>query len=168
MSNELATLNPVSLQPRFEPGNPLRIAGLTGHYTREQIVHIPEQWKRFVAYGEIPGRIGRTEYAWVGMVPDGCDYVSGCEVESEGSLPEGLVVVEVPARRYAIFPHETHVSQMPLTFQAIFDEWLPASGFQPDPDANGVAFCLERYGEAFNPQTGLGGIEIWLPVRDRA
>jgi AraC family transcriptional regulator len=168
MSNAPATLNPPSLQPRFEQGKPILIAGLTGHYSREQIVHIPEQWKCFVAYGEIPGRIGRTEYAWVGVLPGGCDYVSGCEVESAEGLPEGLIVVEAPARRYAIFPHEGHVSRMPLTFQEIFGEWLPASGFHPDPDANGVAFCLERYGEGFNPQTGLGDIEIWLPVANKA
>jgi predicted transcriptional regulator YdeE len=39
------------------------------------------------------------------------------------------------------------------------NSWPPQSGYQA-ADAPG----LERYDEKFNPETGLGGFEIWIPV----
>jgi AraC family transcriptional regulator len=167
MSTTTNTPNTSGLQPRLEDGRPMRIAGLRGHYTREQIDQIPEQWKRLIAMGEIPGRVGRLEWAFVVMGPNGADYLSGFEVESDANLPAQFVTVEVPAYRCAIFPHEGHVSRMRFTFNAIFNEWLPASGYTVAPGPNGIPFCLERYGEKFDPQTKSGDIEIWVPVLDR-
>ena len=43
---------------------------------------------------------------------------------------------------------------------AIWNSWLPQSGYVAT-DAPG----LERYDERFNPETGLGGFEIWILVR---
>jgi predicted transcriptional regulator YdeE len=88
----------------------MRVAGLRGHYTREQIDQIPEQWKRLIAMGEIPGRVGRLEWAFVVMGPNGADYLSGFEVESDANLPAQFVTVEVPriaaqsSRTKATFP----------------------------------------------------------------
>jgi AraC family transcriptional regulator len=25
---------------------------------------------------------------------------------------------------------------------------------------------FERYGEEFDPQTGMGGIEVWIPIKE--
>ncbi|MGC2617488.1 MAG: hypothetical protein WA414_00515 [Acidobacteriaceae bacterium] len=69
MPTETSTLNATNLQPRYEQGRAMRLAGLTGHYMREDIDRIPEQWKRLVARGEISGRIGRIEFA---CVANGC------------------------------------------------------------------------------------------------
>ncbi len=44
-------------------------------------------------------------------------------------------------------------------FSAIWSEWFPASAVRPAPGPT-----LERYGESFDPRTGLGGVEIWIPV----
>ena len=43
---------------------------------------------------------------------------------------------------------------------AIWNDWLPASEYKA-ADAPG----FERYDENFNPHTGLGGFEIWIPVK---
>ena len=61
---------------------------------------------------------------------------------------------------YAVFTHAEHVSTIRGTMNAIWNSWLPTSGYQA-ADAPG----LERYDEKFNPETGLGGFEIWIPVR---
>ena len=167
MSATISTPNMPALQPRLEAGRPMRIAGLQGHYTRDQIDQIPEQWKRLIAMGEIPARVGRVEWASVVMGPNGADYLSGFEVGSEADLPAEFVSVEIPAHRYAIFPHEGHVSGMRFTFNAIFNEWLPASGYTVAAGPDGIPFCLERYGERFNPQTKSDDIEIWVPVLDK-
>ena len=42
---------------------------------------------------------------------------------------------------------------------AIWQDWLPAAGLTPAD-----APCLERYDQRFDGRTGLGGMEIWVPV----
>ena len=168
MPTETSTPNATNLQPRFEQGHSMRLAGITGHYMQEDIDRIPEQWQRLVARGEVAGRIGRIEYACVGMTPKGADYLSGYEVETNAPLPDGFVDVHVPAYRYAVFAHDGHVSQMRYTFAAIFGGWLPTAGITLAHGPDGHPFCLEVYTEAFNPRTGTGGIEIWLPIAHAA
>jgi AraC family transcriptional regulator len=47
------------------------------------------------------------------------------------------------------------------TADAIWTKWLPESGEAvTDP-----AVMLERYGEGFNPQTGMGDVEVWLSIK---
>jgi len=74
-------------------------------------------------------------------------------------VPEGLSGTRVPERRYAVFTHKGHVSQLRRTHYTIWNKWLPesGSGFADAPS-------FERYGEDFNPMTGLGPIEVWMPV----
>jgi len=167
MSTATGAVNRTLAEPWFVEGRGMRIAGLRGHYTREEIDRIPAQWQRLAAMGEVRGRIGRVEYAVVLMLPDGCDYVSGYEFEDKAELPAEFHSVDLPAERYAVFAHEGHVSQMRFTFGAIFNEWLPASGFEVARATEGVPYCLERYGEKFNPKTGMGDVEIWVPVKKR-
>ena len=68
--------------------------------------------------------------------------------------------VRLAARRYAVFTHAEHVSSIPETIDAIWNKWLPDSGLK-----GAEAPCFECYTEAFNPQTGKGGIEIWVPIQ---
>jgi AraC family transcriptional regulator len=44
---------------------------------------------------------------------------------------------------------------------AIWSKWFPESRYE---SAN--APTLERYGPEFNGTTGLGGFEIWIPIRN--
>jgi len=72
--------------------------------------------------------------------------------------------LQLPARRYAIFAHRGHVSTLQQTIAAIFSQWLPQSGQRVTPPAAGALGFIERYGEGFNPQSGRGDIEVWLPL----
>jgi AraC family transcriptional regulator len=85
------------------------------------------------------------------------DYTCGIEVA--GAAPAGLTLLRIPAQRYAAFFHPGHISAIRMSFRAIFDEWLPASGLRATggPD-------FERYDERFDVGTGEGGVEIWIPV----
>jgi predicted transcriptional regulator YdeE len=69
--------------------------------------------------------------------------------------------VRIREQKYAVFTHSDHVSSIRRTFNSIWNNWLPASG-QKMADAP----TFERYGENFDPLTGNGGFEIWVPVRD--
>lgn len=151
-------------EPRLVDGAPMTIAGLAERH-RGTVAEIPAQWQRFVPYlGKIPGQVGRTTY---GVIFDWFEraqsfgYLAGVEVERADDLPEPFGHLEIPAQRYAVFRHHGHVSEIRYTMDAIFREWLPRSGRTP---ANDGTDCFERYDETFDPATGTGGIEIWIPI----
>jgi predicted transcriptional regulator YdeE len=56
--------------------------------------------------------------------------------------------------------YSSHEASIRSTWLTIWTQWLPNSGHEvvDAPD-------FERYSEQFNPQTGLGGFEIWLPIK---
>ena len=151
-------------EPRYEQGSAMLLAGLSESYTLETRGKIPAQWERFApSIGKVPGQIGHTCYGVCWNVSPGgkFDYLSGVEVASDKGLPAEFVTVPIPARAYAVFPHRDHVSSIDKTLDKIWSEWVPQCGLKI-----AAAPCFERYSEEFNPQTGMGGMEIWIPLDD--
>jgi AraC family transcriptional regulator len=74
-----------------------------------------------------------------------------------------LIQLHIPAQRYAVFQHLGHASTIGATYSAIWNNWLPVHNH---PAADGPS--LERFLETFDPKTGLGGVEIWIPIKDAA
>ena len=148
---------------RFETGKVLLIAGIAQRYTCETSAGIPSQWQRFVPHiGSIPGQIGKTAFGVrCNCDEDGnFDYLCGVEVPDFSTLAPGLSRVRIPAQKYAVFSHQEHVSTIRSTWTTIWTTWLPASGHElvDAPD-------FERYGEEFDPRTGTGGLELWVPIK---
>ena len=149
--------------PRFEKLKPLLVAGLCERYNRESSKAIPAQWQRFQPYiGNIPGQVGGTAYGvCFNSDEDGnFDYIAGVEVTDFSRLPAELARVRVPAQTYAVFSHSDHVSTIRRTIMTIWNKWLPESDLEvaDAPD-------FERYGKEFDPLTGMGGLEIWVPIK---
>ena len=147
--------------PRMEQGRAMLIAGLGERFSFETQAGIPGLWQRFRDHiGSVPGQVGGVCYGVCYNTDDaGFDYIAGVEVGAFGALPAGLARVRVAKQRYAVFTHGAHVSSVTSTFMAIFNEWLPASGYQA---ADAPVF--ERYDDRFDGRTGAGGFEIWVPV----
>jgi AraC family transcriptional regulator len=148
--------------PRFVDAPALLIAGMTQRHKYGGDPAIPSQWQRFGAYiGAIPGQVGNVTYGIVTNVDDNdtFDYVCGVEVQSFSDIPKELMTLRVPSRRCAVFTHSGHVSSIPQTIRAVWRDWLPASGHK----AAELPF-IERYDERFNPRTGEGEVELWLPL----
>ena len=153
--------------PRFENGKPLRIAGLRQHYTPETMKNIPELWQRFAPHiGKIPEQVGQVTYGlcFNALSPDGVDYLVGVEVSGSPVLPGEFSVAAIPAQKYAVFSHREHVSKMYETLDAI-DKWFPGSGFEAALGNAEAPNFFERYSEEFDPRTGMGGIEVWVPIK---
>ena len=153
---------------RFENGKPLLIAGLRSRYTSETMNDIPAQWQRFAPHiGKIPGQVGRAAYGlcFNTLSAKGVDYLTGVEVSSSSGLPDEFNIVTIPAQRYAVFSHRGHVSTLRETCDAIGRTWLPESGHEVARQAAGTPDFFERYGEEFDPRTGMGGIEVWVPIK---
>src|SRR5271166_381859 len=148
--------------PRFENGRTLLIAGLGERYSFETNHGIPRLWERFVPYiGHIPGQVGHTAYG-VCCNADGAgnfEYIAGVEVASFDDLPSEFSRVRIPARRYAVFTHRDHISRMRATVYTIWNRWLPNSGY-----THADAPDFELYDERFDPRTGTGAVEVWLPI----
>lgn len=159
MKETQVTLEP----PRFVDGKRLLIAGMGERYSCESSKAIPVQWQRFNPHiGNVPGQIGETAYG-VSLNTDdegNFDYVCGVEVADFSGLPGEFARLRIPDQRYAVFHHRDHISAIRGTFMTIWNKWLPESGHQV---VDGPTF--ERYTEAFDPRTGLGGVEIWVPIK---
>ncbi|OWK45403.1 AraC family transcriptional regulator [Fimbriiglobus ruber] len=149
--------------PRFETRKPTLFAGLVERHSCQSPVGIPDQWQRFTPYlGNIPGQVGRVAYGvCYNFDRDGnFDYLCAVEVTNDANLPKGLTSLAMPEQRYAVFTHAGHVAGIRATLAAIWNQWFPESGYKA-----AEAPTLERYGPEFNPQTGLGGFEIWVSIQ---
>ena len=150
--------------PRFETLKQTQFAGLSESYDCQSPTGIPNQWQRFAAYlGHIPGQVGKAAFGiCFNFDSDGnFDYLSGVEIVGSPALPNGFQSITLPARKYAVFLHRGHIAGIRMTIMGIWNKWIPNSGLRA-----ATAPWFERYGPEFNPQTGLGGVEIWIPIEE--
>jgi AraC family transcriptional regulator len=149
---------------RFETLPATVIAGLQERYTFENMNHIPALWARFApSIGTLPEQVGEATYGVIVTTPDGkgIEYLAGVEVSDAAPLLTEFSTMEIPAQRYAVFAHPGNVSNLCETVDAVFHKWLPSSGHELTLTPE----FFERYGEKYNPETGTGDIEMWVPVK---
>ena len=149
--------------PRFEDGRTYLIAGLSERYNSETSANIPAQWQRFGPHlGHIPGQVGRVAYGVLYNSDDAgnTEYISGVEVSDFARVPTEYARLRIPEHRYAVFTHREHISTIRRVWATIFNQWLPESGYKI---AGAPEF--ERYDEKFDPVSGMGGFEIWIPIQ---
>lgn len=150
-------------QPRIEHRGAITIAGLGAQLRLEEAQNIPRLWQEFQRYegtlGEMPGE-------WYGVCAmDSADaekflYIAGVAVLLTDDLPPELRLYRFPAQDYLVFTHEGHISQLQQTMSAIFGHYLPESG----QDTTGMERYFELYDDKFDPVSGLGGLELWMPI----
>lgn len=147
--------------PRFEKTKPMLIAGLGERFDCDASRAIPGLWERFNHhFGAIPGQVGEVAYGvCCNFEDDNFDYIAGVEVSRAGDLPKDFSKVRIPERLYAVFAHRDHISAIRRTFYSIWNRWLPESGYRAVEAPH-----FERYGPEFDPKTGSGLVEIWIPV----
>lgn len=92
-------------------------------------------------------------------VERGVQVVAGMAVEGVTAVPEGLVLVEAPAGRYAVV--ETDMAGLSTAWNELNEHWLVESPWEraDTPDI-----------EYYPPSTGSGGempVLICIPVRER-
>jgi AraC family transcriptional regulator len=167
----LPVVSPLELRPRAEVGlnaprfvdeQALRIVGLAESCTFNTAISIPAQWQRFMAlYDQIPHKIERMPIGVNQPADDDgrFDYMCGAEVRRFGTMPPGLQRLQVPARSYAVFEHRGHVSTIYDTYAQIWNVAMPSIG-----RAVADAPVIERHNDDFDPETGEGGLSLWIPL----
>lgn len=144
-STTIAPLDP----PRVIHSNELRVLGLNRHYICNSNAGNPSQWADFVPHiVHIETRHPDATYSVIYNAGDlgNFDYFCGGEVSTFPAHSAELTHLTISAQTYAVFEHRNHA--------------LRTAGYQTIPTP-----CFERYGEGFNPHTGLGGLEIWVPIK---
>jgi AraC family transcriptional regulator len=147
---------------RLVDGKPMLVIGLSERQSFGTQQNIPGQWGRFMArYHDVSNKTAEIPIGVSTNLDDegNFDYLCGIEVSRLSELPSGLIGLKIPAQKYAVFEHAEHAAKIGATYEAIWNKWLPESGLRP---AN--AAVIERHMPTFNPQTGLGGVEIWIPL----
>jgi AraC family transcriptional regulator len=152
--------------PRLVNSKRLLIAGIGERYACETSAGIPAQWQRSLPHlGQVPGQLGGTAYGMRCNSDDmgNFDYVCGVEVMDFSRLPADWSRVRVPEQRYAVFAQHSHISTIRSVWSSIWNRWLPESEYEvaDAPD-------FERYSENFNSASGMGGFEIWIPIKTRS
>lgn len=79
------------------------------------------------------------------------------EVEKASSEFE---ILEIPEGKYAIFNYKGSSSEAPQFYQRIFQQWLPASGFQLDNRPH-----LAIMGEKYKNNDPTSEEKIWIPIQ---
>ena len=163
-------VNTKSFKPaRFQKAGPLVLAGLRKHYNSDTRAQLPELWHEVgPLFGKIPAQVGKVGYGvCISTSEDNeeFDYLAAAEVSNVQNLPPNWSYIKIPAQRYAVFPHEGPVSDIHTTVKEIFRSWLPDSGHELAAGVSGQPDFLEHYGEGYDPATGTGDIEVWLPVK---
>jgi len=150
--------------PRIEVGRPRVVAGLSERYTCETSVNIPRQWQRLGPYFyNVPNVLGADAYGVCYNFDESgrFDYLFGFDVRSKLELTDDLKSVYIGEQRYAVFMQRDHISQIRNTMNTIWNDWMPNCGYK---GVNAPEF--ELYTKDFNPETRMGGLEIWKPLAD--
>ena len=140
----------------------LFVAGLAALYAFEASEDIPGQWQRFAPHiGQVPGQMGPEAYGVSRNFDDAgtFEYLVGVRVRDFTGLPNDLTAMTIEPRRYAVFTHHGHVGALHRVHLTIWNDWAPKSGAKIASAPN-----FELYTKDFSRVTGLGGIEIWVPV----
>ena len=146
-------------KPELRTRDGFRVVGLSTRCSFEDISAIPALWQAF-----------NTREAAVEDSVAGCSYGVCCDADGTGqfryvagveatSKTDGMDFVDIPTARYAVFTHQGHIAGLPKTVYTIWNKSLPDAGLTP---ANAADF--ERYDRRFDPQSGRGAVEIWIPV----
>jgi AraC family transcriptional regulator len=155
---------PGAAPARFVNAEAMVLGGLREHFTFENRSSIPGLWARFAPHIDVISEQAiPVTYGVIISTPggDGFDYLAAVEVTDASRLPADSATLNLPAKRYAVFTHEGSISTLCETIDRVFHQWLPTVGqaLTGNPD------YFERYGEAFDPETGRGDVEIWVPIK---
>lgn len=148
--------------PRFERAGEILAVGLREPCFFAAPDAIVAQWRRFgPSFGAIPHLAQPIPIGVMTAIDeDGAfDYVCAGEVTGFSGAPAEFSKLRVPPQSYAVFTHAGHVSTLSQTYAAIWNHWLPDHR-RTAADGAGI----ERHHASFDPRTGLGGLDLWIPL----
>jgi AraC family transcriptional regulator len=146
--------------PKMRERAGFRVVGFGTLCRDHDIAAIPGLWQQLNAReAEIAAPTGIAYGVSYDMETEGdFRYIAGIEASE---TPPGTEAVDIPKARYAVFTHSGSIADLPKTIHTIWNKALDDAGISP---AAGPEF--ELYDKRFDPVTGRGTVEIWIPVAD--
>jgi AraC family transcriptional regulator len=121
------------MEPRIVDRGAFKVMGVSGYFASAgESFHA--LWDEFMSFHDQIRPLS-TDGAYYGVYlgtdhSEPLDYLAGMAVEDVHGGPEGLLVREIPAARYAMF--ECTFEAIGDTYGHIWNEWLPSSPYQQD------------------------------------
>ena len=152
---------PLIRPDRLDKISKRRIVGFSQRYDMKTRENIPHQWANW-DYRLVPDVKSNDVYgvSYGFETPGEFDYLCGYEVMADAEVPEGQSEVFLPSGAYAVFDHDGHVSEIAIIFDAISQGVALPKGVEMAPGPQ-----FEFYDKDHDPETGMGKVELWLPVR---
>ncbi len=112
---------------------------------------LPLLWGEFLPrLNEIGCAVSGVAYGVIQQTSEDADLLEYCaasEVTGTGVVPDGMVLIEIPASDYAVFTHKGDVRNIDNTVNYIYSSWLLRSGrwhsYGPDMEIYGAGFIAE-------------------------
>ncbi len=153
------------MEPKFVVKPAFNLIGMQ-YIGKNENNEVAEMWSRFVwRINEPPRSDPMVSYGLcdssIPNLPEGeFEYVAGVEVNNTDRIPEGMVLRQVPERKYAVFAHRGLLDTLPETYQYIYQVWLPKSGLQVADLVD-----MEVYDKDFIPGSPNSVMYIYIPVK---
>lgn len=91
-------------------------------------------------------------------------YIACALVSEDAPIPEGMVEHRVPAAQYACFTHRGPITEIKESCDAVYDGWLPGSGYKHAEVAD-----IELYDERFQMEDcDNSEMEYWISIRRKS
>lgn len=172
---QTCTFHDLGLTPEFVYKPDFKLAGFICHTTWKDGANgtdVPKHWNNYHGrklYDRIGIKTDPSSRYDIGLmtgydfVNDRFSYVLGLEVEDFAEISGDCTKMIVPAARYAVFrtpraDTHTFVRNIHMTWNYIYNVWLPGSGFRHTGTHEFETYCEESH--TFSE-------EIWIPIEER-
>jgi AraC family transcriptional regulator len=162
----------VTFEPEIRRYPRLQMVGLRTHFygvdseMNDLGEKLPPLWRELLPRLEqIPDRVDGACYGVVRQEredDDRLEYHAAVAVNGIGSLPDGMVAIEVPSATYACFTHRGPVKDVDHTVSYAYSTWLAASGRR---HTGGPDLEIYRRGE-YHPTSDDSVIFYAMPIED--
>ena len=129
---------------------------------------IPQLWNYFVPRIDELSEVAVPECSLGICLYEGEEFVDGEEfsylaavvVKNDSMIPEGMEYYVIPKTKVAVFTHTGSTDNLAETYNYIFEEWLPQSGYQV-----AEADDLEWYDNRFTYGSEDSQMDIHIPIK---
>jgi len=155
------------MQPKFVTKPAMTVVGLS-YVGKNESNEIPQLWGQWNARaGEIKNRTGYCAYGACFAAPENAgegefEYMACMEVTEVADTPDGMLVRQIPAHKYAVFTHKGKLHNLPETYKYIYETWLPQSGVELHEDK----FDMELYDERFIVDADEAEFDILVAIKE--
>lgn len=170
----LKHLGKITMEPVIKDIKEMKIVGMEKTTTlNTSYIDIPKLWEEFCSRMHEIENIADKKVYYEIRKPDmnfsmddfsetsEFTEIAGLEVTSVVEIPEGMINVNIPAGKYAVFTHKGSPINLRQTYEYIWGTWLPNSKFEAD-----LRFDFELYGERFkgmeDPESE---VDIHIPIK---